>query len=96
MAVITCPCCGAGIADRTVLTRVQQRIYDSVRRHPALTGRELMRYVYADDPDGGPLSPKIISIHIIAINKRLAPQGLAICNRRGSGDGYKLIKLESK
>lgn len=96
MAVRTCPCCGAGIADTSVLTRIQQRIYDTIFRHPGLLARELMEFIYADDPDGGPLSSKIISVHVVGINRRLASQGIAVHARHGSSDGYKIIKLEPK
>jgi hypothetical protein len=71
------------------LPPIKQRIYDTVRRRPGITARELLDQVWANDRDGGPLTgTKCLHVHVLQLNRRLAPLGLMV-RARGS-EGYQI------
>jgi hypothetical protein len=63
-----------------VLTPTQCRLYEIVRNAGAagIRGRAIREKLYAHDPDGGPASLNIVSVHAMLANKRLFPFGIAI------------------
>jgi hypothetical protein len=74
----TCPSCGQPIAPTGLrLPPIKQRIYDAVRRRPGITAQELRDWVWADDPDGGPLTDtKCLHVHVAQLNTLLRPYGI--------------------
>lgn len=86
-----CPHCGAVMESAIFLAPVKQRIYDYIRRHAGCTSEEIMRSVWADDPDGGPDSNSL-SVHISQMKSTLLQHNLRIDTRRGPGATYRLIK----
>jgi hypothetical protein len=62
------------------LTPTQRRLYEIVLAAGAegITGRAIRERLYAHDPDGGPASLNIVSLHAKLANARLAPHGIAI------------------
>jgi DNA-binding response OmpR family regulator len=79
---------------------VAQRLVDVIAEHSgdALTIKQLVDLVYADDPNGGPLSAQR-SLNVIAhhANKQLATQGYQIrATHRGAGARYELVPLEKR
>lgn len=81
------------------LTRMQWDIFDCVQRagrHGILSDR-LFDHLYANDPDGGPLSGKhAMYVRIFHLNKRLKSANLAVVAER-TGQGcpteYRLQRL---
>ena len=68
---------------------IKRRILDAMRRHPNIAADALRSIVWADDPNGGPLDPKVLHVHINQLNKLLAPYGYEISAGR-SRSGYRL------
>lgn len=60
--------------------RKQAKLFDALwrQRHRHLSNRELADIVYADDRDGGPDDPKIISVHAWHLRRRIAAFNLNI------------------
>jgi hypothetical protein len=88
-----CPSCGQIIAPQNPFDGqpVKARIYDFIaKRSGGVTTEELMEHIYADDPDGGPDSPKAIAVHISRMNDVLIPLGLRIASSLGRGAVYRL------
>ena len=74
----------------------RQALYDFIAKHPEGVGnRQVMEYVWADDPEGGPLYCNIISVMIHTINKKLASQGhnIRIRGSGGAGSTYRVVYL---
>lgn len=91
-----CPCCGQIILDRIVLelTPIQRRIWEIVSRRRELPTMRLRELTWADDPDGGPDSHNLLSMHVGNINKKLKPHGMMIYGTRGPGDNvYRIVEL---
>lgn len=69
------------------LSPIRGRIFDKLWRcWPSghmVSLEELMTWVYADDPDGGPESVNVISVQLNHMRKFLAPFGLSIRGRHG-------------
>lgn len=76
-APATCPCCKQLIPPLINLPIIKQRIYDYVSTHPSgVTTAQILDYVYAEDPNGGPDSP-CIRAHVYQMNKKhLRPFGV--------------------
>jgi hypothetical protein len=62
------------------LTPTQRRLYEIVRDagDAGILGRAIREKLYAHDPDGGPASLNIVSVHAMLANKRLWPFRIAI------------------
>jgi hypothetical protein len=91
--VAQCRHCGQIIPPKIGLPRVKQRIYDCVASHPAgVTTDQILDYVYADDPNGGPDRP-CVRAHVYQMNKHhLIPFGVFL--RADHGPGAKYILME--
>jgi len=84
-----CPCCGQPVVDGDItLPRLKRRIFDFVRRRPGCSAEEIARFLYADDPNGGP-GEKTIHVHVHHLNKLLLAHGLKVYGRRS---GYRLTR----
>ena len=88
----TCPCCGQTLPDElppdVKLSASQRRVVERVRRAGkyGILSTALFDFVYADDPDGGPLSGKVcLQVRIYQINKQLRKVGKVIRAPRGGG-----------
>ena len=74
------------------LPPTKQRILDAVKRRPGITAQELRNWVWADDPDGGPLTDKkCLHVHVAQLNALLRPLGIAV---RSQGGGYVILGAE--
>lgn len=98
MKIINCECCGHPmVSDKigVVLTVTQHRVYEVVKRagSAGITCKEIFDRVYANDPDGGPNSPGIISVCISQANKRLAQFGLKMQGTKGPAGGIRLVRI---
>ena len=85
-----CPCCGQTLPDAfpdgVHLSPIKRRIVERVRRagKNGILTDDLFDFVYADDPDGGPLSGKIcLQAHVWQINRRLRVIGKVIRAPKG-------------
>jgi hypothetical protein len=68
------------------LPPTKQRIFEIVGRRPGITAQELRDRVWADDPDGGPLTDtKCLHVHVAQLNVLLRPLGIMV---RSRGGGY--------
>ena len=74
---------------------VRQHIYDFIANNPGTTRDAIMRNVYADDPNGGPESCNVVSVHVCNINKRLLDLGFSqrIRSRGGPGATYEIVEV---
>ena len=89
-----CPCCGgSGVLP---LTRLEFRVWDTLRRAPdGLACADLTERVYADRPDGGPLSgTHSVWSHAHRANRKLAAVGQRIVASGGPGSIYRLVKVQ--
>ena len=83
-----CSHCGQPIPPKGLrLPPIKQRIYDAVKRRPGITAQELRDWVWADDPNGGPESRKVLHVHVSQLNHLLAPLGIMV---RSQGGGYRI------
>lgn len=77
--------CGLGYV--VALRPMQGKIFDKLwRSWPSgrmISKEEMMDHVYADDINGGPESPNIVSVQIADLRKRIAPFGISIHGRHG-------------
>jgi hypothetical protein len=89
-----CSHCGQPIPPKGLrLPPIKQRIYDAVKRRPGITAQELRDWVWADDPDGGPLTDtKCLHTHVAQLNALLRPLGIMV---RSQGGGYQIIRSAS-
>ena len=104
-----CSCCGQIIPPKlhflnSVQTTVpafraapvKQRIYDYIAAHSEGISRDrIFNAVYGSDPNGGPDTLGVISVHVRNINKYLEENGapLRIRSTRGLGALYKLVAV---
>jgi hypothetical protein len=91
-----CPACQRPFPPRLVVHGpVRQRIVDIIADRPdGITRGEIIATVYADDPNGGPDNPNVISVLIKHANAELAAQGFRIEPAwRGRGARYRLARL---
>jgi hypothetical protein len=100
MVVRCCPQCGQVIPPKKLFPHqpVKRRIYEYVARHPeGVSRRQIIDAVYANDPDGGPISESIISCHLFSMRPTLHAAGVNITSPRGRGGGcYKLEKYDGR
>jgi hypothetical protein len=81
-----CASCGQVIPPTGLrLPKINQRIYDGIRRRPGITAAALRDLVWADDPNGGPEDRKVLHVHVNQLNSLLAPHGVYV---RSEGGGY--------
>ncbi len=92
MSYRCCPTCGQRLPSQSPLPKQvhfspgQQRIVDRVRRAGpnGIPSDELLSFVYADDPDGGPLwANATLHTRIWQINRKLRKIGKVIRAPRG-------------
>ena len=89
----TCPCCGQIIPPDLALSRIQQRLYDALRRGPR-TADELRAVAWFDDPDGGPAHWKTIYGHVYLLNQKLKVKGVVARRTwRAPFEPYRLVAL---
>lgn len=96
----TCPCCGQAVetdpleAARAALSPMQRKVLEAVIRCPGISAVEIADLVYADHPDGGPLTAEIaVRTFAFYANRRLKAFGFRM-RAKGSGtNGYRLERL---
>lgn len=92
-----CPTCGRAFPPKIdVGGKKRQMIFDYIARHPeGVTVHQIMDYVYAEDPNGGPKSTNIVSVQAKHINHYLEKSGepYRIRGRGGPGSVYKLFTV---
>ncbi|MGH6792539.1 MAG: winged helix-turn-helix domain-containing protein [Methyloceanibacter sp.] len=90
-----CPCCGQQVMDEAVALIIEAKL-PPLQTSVALVlcskfGRwvrygNLVESVYADDPDGGPLTARqAIQVHLCHLRRNLRSAGLEIETYRGFG-----------
>lgn len=96
-----CPHCGHPMPEDdfpgVVLPRIKKRIYQEVSKASphGISLNLLVERVYWDDPEGGPLDPKTMHVHVNQLNNKwLRPRGLEIRSPVGRNDSsYTLRRL---
>ena len=90
-----CPTCGTVISvEEVYLSPTQRRILDLVKRHGEIRPEVLWDAIWGSDPNGGPESRSTLMVHIVNLNKRIKPQGIAVRQRpRGWGMPYRLMQI---
>jgi hypothetical protein len=93
-----CPTCNRPFAPEIQFGgKYRQRLYDFVVKHPeGVTSIQIMDHLYADTPDGGSDSPKIVATMVFRINEILAHHSLRITGSGGPGSVYRLYPADSK
>lgn len=89
-----CSECGQLIPPRPIFgnASVKQRIFDFVAKHPeGVPAKLVFDHVWANDPDGGPLSQNTVAVHLKQMAPILAREGVAI---RSSGGPFATYRLE--
>lgn len=100
-----CPCCGAKIkvptfenlVVRAEISEMQARILKPVWRAKGeyIPTERLIDFLYADDPDGGPLNARgSFQIILRQLRAKLAPFGVKIKSRYSVG--YRLVMEKVK
>jgi hypothetical protein len=79
------------------LSALQTRTYNFIATHPNCTMKSIIEYVYADDPNGGPVSAvSAIHVQIHRINKRMVGKRIKAkirASSSGRGATYRLLNL---
>jgi hypothetical protein len=91
-----CECCGQIIPPKRLFDGkpIKQRIYEYIAAHPeGVTRAQIIDAVYGDDPDGGPETWGVISVHVQYMRAELARHGLAISKAYKYGV-YKIISVD--
>ena len=87
-----CQHCGQIIPPKSTIfdnALVKKRIYSFIAKHPeGVTRDQVFERVYADDRDGGPDYPNVISVHIASMNRMLKPLGVRIHSTGGHWTRY--------
>jgi hypothetical protein len=96
MAITNCPHCGSVMLNGLEMQgKIRNRILEFVRSHPGASSHQIADYVYADDPNGGPLdASNSIIVTIIKMRPLLKLMGLNIRGRVGVGGGYTLVRCQ--
>lgn len=93
--VETCPTCGACIPPKSLFnSKIKDAILDFIRRYPGCNREQIVSGVWSGDPNGGPSSPNIVSVHVHHMQAILAREGLRIYCSQGRAAAYRLVKLE--
>ena len=77
------------------LSPTRARMFDALwraRGKRVISPSQMMSHVYAEDPNGGPESPNVISVHMNNLKKIIAPFGLTISVYKG----YSLLDLPAE
>ncbi len=101
-----CPTCGQTLPEPAPagvrLSPLKTKIFERVRRAGpnGISTRDLWDLIYANDADGGPISLKVLAVHINQLNKQLRPLGKRIWAGQGgaasfSGPGSGVYVLEN-
>ena len=93
-----CPCCGHPLPYEPIkgmkMSRMEKRIFEIVQKRTphGITSADLLDYVYAEDPNGGPEYPDIsLKTTICRFNKKLGQFGYRIKAHPGRhSEGYTL------
>jgi hypothetical protein len=86
-----CSYCGQPLIPTDLgLPPIKRRILDAVQRCPGIGAEDLRAVVWADDPNGGPESRKVLHVHIHQLNQRLASLGVVVRAPKGAGAGYRI------
>jgi hypothetical protein len=93
-----CPHCGRPMIPRSsrfphVRGFRRSRLVELIADRPGIDGRTLLNLLYADDPSGGPLTIKIISVLVYYARKQLKHDGYKIESSVGRGGGYRVVPL---
>jgi hypothetical protein len=92
-----CQHCGQIIPPKPTIfdnSPIKKRIYSFIARHPeGVTRDQVFERVYADDRDGGPDYPNVISVHIFDMNRMLEPLGVRIHSTGGRWTRYTVKSL---
>jgi len=94
-----CPTCRRPFPPPLVVTgSVRQRLVNIIGGRPdGIEIYDLVGAVYADDPDGGPVTaPRSVNVMIHQANKQLAAQGYQIKSMwLGRGARYRIVKIDT-
>jgi hypothetical protein len=91
-----CPACQRPYPPPLVVhLPVRQRIVDLIANRPdGITRGEILDFVYANDPNGGPANPNTVSVLIKHANAELAAQGFRIEPAwLGRGARHRLVRI---
>ena len=99
-----CPCCGSSVDALPIdglaalpMSRHRRRIIQGlIRAYPTpILGPDLADYVYADDPDGGPVSGmQSITVTLGRIDKILVGTGWRLIRKRDRGPSTYWLERE--
>jgi hypothetical protein len=91
-----CKHCGQIIPPKVqVGGKRRQAMFDYIAAHPeGVTVWQILAYVYADDPNGGPESHNIVSVVAKQINRIVNPLGVRIKGSGGPGSRYTLQEIQ--
>lgn len=95
MKLATCPHCGQIIPPKvTFQGPITRAIYDYVTNRPyGVTTEQIVRFVYAHDPNGGPEDSSTVRVLIYRMNKVLKNHGVKISCPKGQGGVYAMRPL---
>jgi len=69
---------------------MRRRVVELIADNPGINGAELIDRIYADDPNGGAMNRKIVSVFVHYARKQLKLDGYEIESSPGRGGGYRL------
>jgi hypothetical protein len=92
-----CPTCGRAFPPVVeVGGKRRQAMFDYIASHPeGVTVWQILDAVYADDPNGGPMTHNVVSVMKWFINVRLERLGMSariVSVRGGPGSLYRLVE----
>jgi hypothetical protein len=93
-----CPHCGRPMIPKSarfphVRGARRSRVVELIDDHPGISGEALMDALYADDPDGGASSRKIIAVLVYHARKQITQDGYKIESSVGRGGGYRIVPI---
>jgi hypothetical protein len=78
---------------------IRQRLVDTIAHYSgsSLTIKQLVDFVYADDPNGGPLyGSRSLNVIVHRANEELLAHGYQIkCTHPGRGARYEFVKIKT-
>jgi len=93
-----CPCCKRPLIKPSIFPsvtgRTRRRLVHLIAANPGMKGPQLMQLLYADNPEGGALCRKIISVLVHYARPQLAKDGYKIDYSVGRGGGYRLRRIK--
>lgn len=97
MSLVVCPCCaGEGVVDEVddmPLTYMERKVFKAINASPGVGVNDIVREIYADRMDGGPLTAReCVNAYIKRLNCKLADRGRVVkaSNTRGKGSIYRV------